>query len=98
MADPDDPELVVLPISDELDLHHFRPQEVGPLVRDWLDECVRHGIGRVRLIHGKGIGALRRTVQVELERHPRVRSFGPGGHGHGSWGATVVLLRLDGEG
>jgi dsDNA-specific endonuclease/ATPase MutS2 len=92
---PDPTEPIVLPISDELDLHHFRPREVGPLVRDYLEECAQLGIARVRLIHGKGIGNLRRTVHAELERHPRVADFELAGHARGSWGATIAHLRID---
>lgn len=87
-------EPIVLPITDELDLHHFRPKEVGPLVRDYIDECVKKGFARVRLIHGKGIGALRKTVHKELDRHPKVLRYELAERGN--WGATVATL--DGHG
>ena len=45
------------------------------------------------VFHGKGIGALRRTVAAILARHPAVLHHRLGGHGEGSWGATVVTLR-----
>ena len=92
MPDPTDP--VVLPISDELDLHNFRPSEVGPLVHDYLNECLKVGITRVRLIHGKGTGTLRKTVHRELDRHPKVVSYKLSERGN--WGATVATL--DGHG
>ena len=91
---PQSTEPVVLPISDELDLHHFRPAEVGPLVRDYLHECLKVGITRVRLIHGKGTGSLRKTVHKELDRHPKVTGYELAGRGN--WGATVATL--DGHG
>ena len=94
MAEPPwEPEPVVLPITDELDLHPFRPRDVGPLVRDWLVETHAAGFRRVRLIHGKGIGALRKTVHHELDRHPLVERYALAGQGHGGWGATIVWLR-----
>ncbi len=91
------PEFIEVPVTDELDLHLFRPKEVGPVVRDYLHECADRGISTVRLIHGKGKGMARRTVHVELERHPRVASYRLGGSGEGHWGATVAELILDPE-
>ncbi len=82
-----------LPIDGELDLHNFSPKEVDPLVRAYIDECLARGILHLRIVHGKGIGALRRTVQAILSRHPAVESQRLGGHGEGSWGATIVTLR-----
>lgn len=82
-----------LPIDGELDLHNFSPKEVDALVRAYIDECLARGIFHLRIVHGKGIGALRRTVQAILSRHPAVESQRLGGHGEGSWGATIVTLR-----
>lgn len=89
--DPDEP--VVLPIEPVLDLHPFRPQEVKDLVRDWLDECVARGWTEVRVIHGKGIGALRETVHALLKKHPAVESFALDS-GRSGWGATVIRLKV----
>ena len=85
------PEEVVVPISDELDLHWFRPKDCGPVVRDWLPEAWAAGFRRVRIVHGKGIGSIRRAVHRELERHPLVLGFEQADRGN--WGATVALLR-----
>jgi Smr domain len=84
-----------LPIDGELDLHNFAPKEVDPLVRAYIDECLARGILHLRIVHGKGTGALRRTVQAILSRHPAVVSQRLGGHREGSWGATIVTLRAD---
>jgi DNA-nicking Smr family endonuclease len=62
----DEPEPIELPINGVRDLHTFRPADVKDLVPDYLNECRKRGIFQVRIIHGKGIGALRETV-VELE-------------------------------
>lgn len=81
-----------LPVDGELDLHNFRPREVKPLVLAYLDACLARGITQVRIVHGKGIGNLRRTVHALLARHPRVKGYRLGGHREGSWGATIVDL------
>ena len=58
----DEPDPIEFEISDELDLHTFRPSDVGELVPDYIELCLKKGITRVRIIHGKGIGTLRTTV------------------------------------
>lgn len=79
--------------SGELDLHTFSPRDLRALVPDFLDGCHARGHRQVRIIHGKGTGALRRSVEALLRRHPLVASFGPGDERQGAWGATVVQLR-----
>ena len=82
-----------LPISGELDLHTFRPADLGELIPAYLEECARRGICDVRIIHGKGTGTLRATVHALLKRSPLVKSFRLGDEHTGSWGATCVTLR-----
>ncbi len=84
---------VPLPITGELDLHTFRPSDLGELIPVWLDECHARGFREVRIIHGKGTGTLRTTVHALLNRSPRVAGFRLGDEHTGSWGATLVTLR-----
>jgi len=91
MNDGDEP--VPLPIDGVLDLHTFRPQEVKDVVVEYLAECRARGIFRVRIIHGKGIGNLRRTVHAVLKQDPSVLEFHLAGALLGGWGATIALLK-----
>jgi DNA-nicking Smr family endonuclease len=84
---------VELPIDGVLDLHTFRPQDVRDLVNDYLDECRRRGVWRVRVIHGKGMGALRATVHALLARRADVASYALASEPFGGWGATIVHLK-----
>ena len=84
-----------MPIDGTLDLHAFRPGDVKHLVPDYLEECMKAGIYNVRIVHGKGIGNLRRTVHSILQRLDYVTSFKLAGEDGGSWGATLVTLRAD---
>ena len=84
---------VPLPITGELDLHTFRPGDLGELIPAYLDECAARGIHEVRIVHGKGTGTLRTTVHVLLKRCPQVASYRLGNETSGSWGATIVTLR-----
>jgi len=86
-------EPIELPIDGVLDLHTFSPREIKDLVPDYLAECQKRGILRVRIIHGKGIGNLRRTVHAILAKHPEVISFSLDHPQFGGWGATLVDLR-----
>ena len=82
-----------LPIDGVLDLHTFRPRDVKDVVLDYLAACQDRGILQVRIIHGKGIGNLRRTVHAILSKHPEVVSFTLDHAQYGHWGATLVLLQ-----
>lgn len=84
---------VPLPITGELDLHTFRPADLGELIPEYLRECATRGLREVRLIHGKGTGTLRTTVHALLRRSPLVATFRSGDETSGSWGATLVTLR-----
>ena len=86
-------EPIQLPIDGVLDLHAVQPREVKNLVLDYLSACQERGLFQVRIFHGKGIGALRRTVHSILEKHPEVTSFALDHPQYGGWGATLVHLR-----
>ena len=84
---------VAMPITGELDLHSFRPQDLGELIPDYIEECRAKGIYKIRIVHGKGIGHVRRSVEAILARHPDVESFAQASEQMGGWGATIVTLR-----
>jgi len=86
-------EPIQLPIDGVLDLHTFKPSEIKDLILDYLVACRERGIFQVRIIHGKGIGNLRRTVHAILSRHPEVASFVLDHPQYGGWGATIVYLK-----
>ena len=92
----DEPSPVVIPIDGVLDLHTFNPREVKDLVPEYLSVCREKDILQVRIIHGKGTGAMQRTVHSILARLPEVASFRLAGEDGGGWGATIVMLRTQG--
>jgi DNA-nicking Smr family endonuclease len=83
---------IALPITGELDLHTFRPQDLGELIPAYLEACRARGLREVRIVHGKGIGTLRTTVHALLRRSPLVATFRSGDESSGSWGATIASL------
>jgi len=56
-----------------------------------INDYLKYGL--LRIIHGKGTGALRETVHAILGRTPGVASFGLAPANAGAWGVTVVALR-----
>ena len=89
MSDFEQP--VEYPINGILDLHTFRPSEVSMLIPDYLELCREKGIYRVRIIHGKGKGILRRQVHAILDRLPYVSHYWKD-QGCSGWGVTIVQL------
>ena len=89
---PASDEPVELPIDGVLDLHTFRPRDVKVVVLEYLEACQEKGILEVRIIHGKGIGALLRTVHSILSKHPAVLSYSLASEHYGGRGATIVRL------
>jgi DNA-nicking Smr family endonuclease len=94
-ADGDAPqdEPAPLPLDGTLDLHAFAPSELGSLLPEWLAASRAAGLRELRIVHGKGTGALRRSVEALLARSPLVVSWRAAGEDAGGWGATLVTLR-----
>ena len=93
---PFDQDAVEMPITDELDLHTFRASDVSSLLPEYFGECRARGILAVRVVHGKGTGALREGVHRLLETMPGIASWTwPAGAQSGGWGATWVYLNAE---
>ncbi|MBQ7728567.1 MAG: endonuclease MutS2 [Clostridia bacterium] len=77
----------------ELDLRGLTGYEAWLQVDKYLDTAILHGLHEVRLVHGKGTGALRSYLQTELRRDKRVESMRLGKLGEGDSGVTVITLK-----
>ena len=96
MAEPSKDEFaepVQLPINGVLDLHTVQPREVKDVLLAYLEVCQEKGILEIRVIHGKGIGNLQRTVHAILKKHPDVISFVQASELYGGSGATMIKIR-----
>jgi DNA mismatch repair protein MutS2 len=78
--------------SVELDLRGQRVEETLPQVDKYLDDAFLAGMPFVRIVHGKGTGALRQAVREQLRAHPLVKSHRSGERGEGGSGVTVAYL------
>jgi DNA mismatch repair protein MutS2 len=76
----------------ELDLRGLTVDDMLVELDRYLDTAYLAGLPWVRIIHGKGTGALRQAVRDELRNHPLVGSFRPGESNEGGEGVTVAKL------
>jgi len=90
-------DIVKLPIDGVLDLHTFKPSDACDIIDEYIRECRKKGIRRVRIIHGKGTGALREMVHRHLENNTTVAGFSLAMPEEGGWGATIATLRAPGS-
>ena len=83
-----------LAVSPEVDLRGSMTDEALLMLERYLDSARTAKLPSVRIIHGKGTGALRKAVQDYLRRDPGVKSFRLGRYGEGEDGVTIAELRI----
>ncbi len=88
------PDAPIRAVAAELMLIGRTTDEVQGLVEKYLDDAFMAGMAHVRLVHGKGTGALRKAVRGVLSDHPLVDSFRDGEPNEGGAGATVAALKV----
>ncbi len=79
-------------VQSEITLIGMRAEEALLVLDRYLDDAQVAGLGTVRVIHGKGTGALRSAVHAFLQGDRRVKGHRLGAQGEGGVGATVVEL------
>lgn len=80
-------------ISKEIDVRGKLAEEAIQEIDKYLEDANLVGIDSVRIIHGKGTGALRKAVRNFLQDHRYVQSFQDGAREEGGYGVTVVKLK-----
>jgi len=76
----------------EIDVRGMRADEVEGVVLQALDSAIRADLRSLRIIHGKGTGALRERVTEMLRKDTRVKQFRLGAWNEGGAGVTVAEL------
>ena len=79
--------------KDEIDLRGMTGDEAWGAVDKYFDEASISGFHTLRLIHGKGTGALKKALWEQLKKDSRVSTFRIGQFGEGDGGVTVVELK-----
>ena len=85
------PELA--PLHQEINVIGQRAEEAREAVDQFLDRAVMATASRVRIVHGHGMGILKKTISELLSRHPHVARFYPAPQQEGGAGATIVEIR-----
>jgi len=80
-------------ITNEIDLRGMRVEEARESVDRFIDESILCGMKEIRIIHGKGTGALRKDLTEFLKNHQQVSQFRLGYWNEGNTGVTVVELK-----
>ena len=76
----------------ELDIRGMRAEKALINLEQFLDDSIRAGLSKVRVIHGKGTGALRQAVRSTLSNHPLVNRYESETDNTGGDGSTFILL------
>jgi DNA mismatch repair protein MutS2 len=79
-------------VAMQLDMRGWRASEVEDQLDHYLNDAYLANLAEVRLVHGKGTGALRQVVRNMLKGHPLVASFNSGGQGEGGDGVTIAKM------
>ena len=80
-------------ITTEVDLRGDTVEEAIAKLGMFIDRCVLTDIAEIRIIHGKGTGALRKAVTDYLKRHPNISEYRLGRYGEGESGVTIAKLK-----
>ena len=80
-------------VRTELDLRGQTVSEAIENLSLYIDKCVLNNITEIRIIHGKGTGALRAAVKDMLKNHPNISEYRLGVYGEGENGVTIATLK-----
>jgi DNA mismatch repair protein MutS2 len=81
-------------VSSQLDIRGSRVEQALEDLESYLNDAALSGISSVRIVHGKGTGALRAAIREQLAHHPLVKSYVTAPPQEGGDGATIVKLNL----
>jgi DNA mismatch repair protein MutS2 len=80
-------------ISSEIDVRGNNTEEAIGIIDKYLDDAALSSLSQVRIIHGKGTGALRKGLHEHFRNHPHVKKFEDAAYNEGGNGATVIVLK-----
>jgi DNA mismatch repair protein MutS2 len=81
-------------VRSELNVIGRTVDEATGEVEQYLDRAFLAGLPRIRIVHGMGMGVLRKALRAMMERHPHVALVTEASPSEGGAGATVVDLRV----
>ena len=80
-------------VKPEVNLIGLTTDEAIPVMEKYLDDAYLAHLDNVRVVHGRGTGALKKAVHADLKRLPYIKSFRLGEFGEGDTGVTIVTFK-----
>jgi DNA mismatch repair protein MutS2 len=80
-------------VNNRCDLRGKTAEEALDELDLFVDRAIMDGLAEATIIHGKGTGVLRSTVQQYLRKNKRIKSFRLGKYGEGEDGVTIVEFK-----
>ena len=80
-------------INNRCDLRGLMVDEAIIILDRFLDDLLRSGLTECTIIHGKGTGVLRKSVQAHLRSHRAIKSYRLGTFGEGENGVTIAEIK-----
>ena len=79
-------------VAMQLDMRGWRVEAALEELETYLNDAAMSGMSSIRIVHGKGTGALRAAVREQLAHHPLVKSYTSAPPQEGGDGVTIVKL------
>ena len=79
-------------IPTSIDIHGYTCDEAINLIEKYIDDAILANLSQIKIIHGKGMGILKKAVSDYLKKNPYVKNFRAGSFGKGDLGVTIVEL------
>ncbi len=79
-------------VASQLDIRGWRVEQALEELDTYLNDAMMSGMSSVRIVHGKGTGALRSAIREQLAHHPLVKSYTSAPPQEGGDGVTIVKL------
>lgn len=80
-------------VSSELNVIGLNVEEATYIIDKYIDDCALAKLPEIRIVHGKGTGALKNGIHIFLKKNAHVKAFRLGTYGEGETGVTVVTLK-----
>ena len=87
------PVVIVLDFFPEINLIGMTTDEAVPAMEKYLDDAYLAHLPQVRVVHGRGTGALRAACHKRLKKLNYVKEFRLGEYGEGDTGVTIVVFK-----
>ena len=80
-------------ISSEIMLRHLTKLDAMKELDKFIDNAISSGLARVKIIHGKNGGIIRKAVHEYLNNHPYISSYNFGNYHEGGFGVTIAYIK-----